>query len=85
MIDNLDEYFDIAQGFIDLYSDRNTLFQKIDDMYYMDWIFPAGMPDWVLKVVSTDPHDAVQTTVRTFASVKPRFKVMPMLPNEANR
>ena len=85
MTDNLDSYIDTAQGLIDLYSDRNVLYENIDKMYYMDWDFPAGMPDWVLKVVSTDPHDAVQTTVRTFASVKPRFKVMPMLPNEANR
>lgn len=78
MTDNLDEYIDTAQSFIDQYSVRNALFQKIDDMFYMNWDFPDGMPDWVLKVVSTDPHDAVQTTVRTFASVKPRFKVMPV-------
>jgi hypothetical protein len=43
------------------------------------------MPDWVMKVVSTDPSDTILTTVRTFATVEPRFKIMPMLPNEANR
>jgi hypothetical protein len=82
---NLDELYGIAQGFIDTYTDRNTLYSHIDDMFYKRWSFPAGMPDWVLPVVSTDPADTILTTVRTFATVKPRFKVMPMLANEANR
>jgi hypothetical protein len=85
MTTNLDEYYILAQGFIDTYAERNTLFQNIDNMYNMNWTMPEGVPDWVLKVVSTDPHDAVQTTVRTFATLRPRFKIMPMLPNEANR
>jgi len=85
MSDYLDDYYQIAQGFIDLYADRNALFQQMDEMYYNRWIMPEGMPDWVMKVVSTDPHDAILTTVRTFATLKPRFKVMPMLNNEANR
>jgi hypothetical protein len=81
----LQEYYDMAQGLIDWYADRNTLFAHMDDMYYSRFTMPEGVPEWVLKVVSTDPHDAVLTTTRTFATVKPRFKVMPMLPNEANR
>jgi hypothetical protein len=43
------------------------------------------VPDWVMKNVSNDPGDAVTTTVRTFATVKPRFKIMPMLNDAANR
>jgi hypothetical protein len=82
---SLDDLYDLAQGLYDSYSDRNALFQHMDEMFYSRWDMPVGMPDWVLKVVSTDPHDAVQTTVRTFATLKPRFKVCPMLPNEANR
>ena len=85
MADNLDDYFNLAQGLYDSCTDRNTLFAHMDAMYYSRWNMPAGMPGWVLKVVSTDPHDAVQTTVRTFATLKPRFKIMPMLPNQANR
>jgi len=81
----LDERSTYAQGMISLYADRNTLFANIDKMLKLDWTFPEGMPDWVLKVVSTDPRDAVTTVVRTFATIRPRFKVMPMLPNEANR
>jgi hypothetical protein len=82
---NLDELTDIAQGLYDSYQPRNTLFKHVDAMYYKDWSFPAGMPDWVMKVVSTDPADTILTTVRTFATVKPRFKIMPMMNNEANR
>ena len=85
MPDNLDTYFDLAEGLIAVYNDRNDLFGNIDKMFYMDWSKPAGLPDWVLKVVSTDPHDAVLTTIRTFATLRPRFKILPMLPNEANR
>jgi hypothetical protein len=77
----LDELYVTAQGLVDGYAKRNTLFQHIDAMFYKQWAFPPGMPDWVLKVVSTDPADAVLTTVRTFATVSPRFKVAPMLPN----
>jgi hypothetical protein len=82
---NIDDLNAIAEGFIDAYKDRNDLFSHIDDMHQKRWSFPAGMPDWVLKVVSTDPADAILTTVRTFATLEPRFKVMPMLPNQANR
>jgi hypothetical protein len=81
----LDELYEMAQGLVDSYSDRNTLFQHIDNMFYKQWTMPAGMPDWVLKVVSTDPADAIVTTVRTFATVRPRFKIMPMMANELNR
>ena len=81
----LDEYSDLAQGLLDLYSVRNTLFARMDDMYYSRFTMPEGVPEWVLKVVSTDPHDAVLTTARTFATLEPKFKVMPLLPNEANR
>ena len=82
---NLDELQAYADSMLEFYKPRNDLFQHIDSMMYKDWSFPEGMPDWVMKVVSTDPADTILTTVRTFATVKPRFKIMPMLPNEANR
>src|SRR5512139_611232 len=82
---NFSEYQVYAQSLIDFYADRNTLYEAIDKMYYTDWEFPTGMPDWVMKVVSTYPHDAVLTTVRTFASLQPRFKLTPMLNDDANR
>jgi hypothetical protein len=82
---NVDDLNAIADGLIDWYADRNDLFRHVDDMINKRWNFPAGMPEWVMKVVSTDPHDAVQTTVRTFATLEPRFKIAPMLPNQANR
>ncbi len=79
------EYIDLAQGLIDTYQPRNDVFSHVDDMVYKRWSFPEGMPDWVLKKVSTDPADAVMTTTRTFATIRPRFKVMPMLNDEDNR
>lgn len=85
MADNLQDYFDLAQGLVDSYTERNALYAHMDDLYYSRWNMPAGMPDWILKVVSTDPHDAVLTTVRTFATLKPRFKILPMQNDEANR
>jgi hypothetical protein len=81
----LDSYFDLAEGLIETYKPRNDLFAAVDDMFYFRWNFPAGMPEWVMKTISTAPHDAVMTTVRTFATVEPYHKVLPMLPNEANR
>src|SRR5687767_7986065 len=82
---NLDELYDLGTGLIDSYADRNTLYSNIDEIFRLNWDFPAGMPDWVMKTVSTDPRDAVMTTTRTFATVRPRFKIMPMLPDENNR
>lgn len=81
----LDELQELATGLIDYYSDRNVLFSHMDDLFYSRWEKPEGLPEWVLKVVSTDPHDAVLTAVRTFATLEPRFKIMPMLPNADNR
>lgn len=81
----LDDLYVLAEGLVDTYSARNELYRNIDKMFYKDWDFPPGLPDWVLKVVSTDPADTILTTVRTFATVKPRFKIMPMLPDEQNR
>ena len=79
---NLDELYDLGTYLVDGYSDRNILFGKIDDMFNLDWPMPDGMPDWVLKTVTTDPRDTILTTVRTFATVRPRFKVMPILPGQ---
>src|SRR3990167_1013217 len=82
---SLDDLYDLAQGLMDTYIDRNTQCAAIDDMFYGRWSLPDGMPDWVIKVVSNDPHDIILTTVRTFASHRPQFKVAPMMNNEANR
>jgi hypothetical protein len=82
---NLDDYISIAEGLYDLYQPRNLLFQNIDKMYNLSWSFPEGVPDWVLKNISTAPRDSIVTTVRTFATVQSRFKVAPMMSNEANR
>lgn len=85
MDDITQEYYDLAQSLMEYYRPRNDLFSQMDDMYYSRWSMPEGMPQWVLKVVNTDPHDVIQTTVRTFATLKPRFKIMPMKNDEANR
>jgi hypothetical protein len=82
---SLDDLYDIAQGLVDWYADRNTMFKNMDDMFYKRWTMPEGVPEWVLKVVSTDPHDAILTTIRTFSTLNPHFKVAPMINNEANR
>jgi hypothetical protein len=85
MTTDLEDLYYLAQGLMDFYADRNKLFLNIDKMMRREWNMPKGMPDWVMKVVSTDPSDTILTTVRTFATVEPRFKVMPMLPDENNR
>jgi hypothetical protein len=81
----LDELYPIAQGLIETYAPRNTLFQKIDEMWNCEWTMTQGMPEWVLKSVSTSPHDAVLTTVRTFATVLPTWKIKPLRNREADR
>jgi len=85
MTSELDEYFDLAEELIETYKPRNDLYKAVDDMFYFRWNLPDGIPDWVIKTISTDPRDAVMTTVRTFATLKPRHKILPMIPNEANR
>lgn len=85
MDESLQKYYDTSLALIENYRPRNQMFEAMDDMYYSRWNMPEGMPDWVLRVVNTDPHDVVQTTVRTFATLQPKFKIRPMLNDQANR
>ena len=86
MDSNLQDYYDIADDLINnVYAERDELFAELDKMFHLDWSMPEGVPDWVMKVISTDPRDAVMTTVRTFSKIKPQFKMLPMMNNEENR
>jgi hypothetical protein len=82
---NLDDLYTIAEDLVDTYTPRNTLLSNIDKMWNCDWTMTAGMPDWVLKVVSTDPRDAVLTTCRTFSTVFPTWKIKPLRNKEEDR
>lgn len=83
---NLQEYQDIADDLINVtYKGRNTLYTALDAMFNLEWSKPSELPDWIIKNVSTEPRDAAITTVRTFATLRPRFKIMPLLNDEANR
>jgi hypothetical protein len=69
------------------YEDRNSLYAKVDDHVHSVWELPAELTDvsWMRTVRTTDPSDAIQTTVRTFATHAPKFKVVPMANNLPNK
>lgn len=71
----------------DYYEGRNDLYDKVDDHVHSVWELPSNVSNisWMRAVITTDPADAVATTVRTFATHAPKFRITPLANNEPNR
>jgi len=71
----------------DHYDERNELYKKVDEHVHSIWELPENVANisWMRTVRTTDPADAVATTVRTFATHEPKFRITPLANNEANR
>jgi hypothetical protein len=65
-------------------SERNDLYNKIDDMINLHWDLPEEIRKlkWIRKVVSTDPQAALKTAIRTLSTVEPIPFYQPTNKNE---
>lgn len=65
-------------------SERNDLYNKIDDMINLHWDLPEEIRKlkWIRKVISTDPQAALKTAIRTLSTVEPIPFYQPTNKNE---
>ncbi|MFA5379505.1 MAG: hypothetical protein WC455_27355 [Dehalococcoidia bacterium] len=87
MPDNLEKYRKLAERMIQADRDRNLAFQGYEDMYHCKASFPNELNalPWFRKVVSTDPHDAIEGGTRIMTSTEPRITVMPLADDIDNK
>ncbi len=79
------KYQNLATKLLNDYQPRNDQIELIDKAINCDWDFPEGLPKWLMKSVSTDPHDSVLTATRVMATTLPNFKVMPRMADAFNK
>lgn len=74
------EIHDIAKEMIENDRRRDKMFEAMDKMYRGEWALPKEVekPDWIRKVTSTDPHDAIRAGTRVLTSLDERIKYYPL-------
>jgi hypothetical protein len=63
------------------------MFDSMENMFRSYWTLPPSISNlnWVHRVTSTDPHDAVRAGARTLSTVAPKVKMQPLFDNEETR
>ncbi|GAG81430.1 unnamed protein product, partial [marine sediment metagenome] len=64
--------------------DRDEAFEAYEDMFHCDWKLPGGIEkmEWIRKVISTDPHDAISAGNRVLSALDPRITLQPLADNQ---
>ena len=83
----LDYIKGLAQEMIAADDKRNKYFVAMENMAHNRWELPSELKDadWIRAIKSTDPHDALNTAVRTLSTVRPKLKIQPLAEGEENR
>ena len=83
MAKDLDYYKKLAERMIADDSDRDKAFDAYDNMYHCDWELHKDLKgiEWIRKVTSTDPHDAVAAGGRVLSSLEPQVKLQALANN----
>jgi hypothetical protein len=83
---NLGWWTGLWNEMIDNDTDRNKLYEGIDDMFHNDWDLPEELSNirWVHKVISSDPRDALMTATRVLSTVRPKLTYQPLAPGPDN-
>lgn len=70
-------------------SGLNDMYDWMENAYRSYWTLPPNIAaadvEWVHRVTSTDPHDAIRATVRTLAAVTPKPTLYPTRNNPESR
>jgi hypothetical protein len=82
MPDSLERIVDISERILSVNTDsgRVEMYDAMDKMWKLDWDLPDALKDveWMHKVVSSDPHDALRAGQRILATVSPRITMQPL-------
>lgn len=83
----MDKYIKLAERMIEADRERDLAFKGYEDMYHCTAAFPHDLMElpWFRKVVSTDPHDAIEGGTRIMTSTEPRVTVMPLADDIENK
>lgn len=86
MAKTFDYYENLAVQMIKDDEERDEMFQAMEDMYHLKFDFPPGMikTDWIRKIKTSDPFDALNTFARVFSTVAPKLSYQPMQPFAGN-
>ena len=73
-------YTELAEQMEKADEKRDLAFEEYDRMYHSQWELPHELKalQWIRKVVSTDPHDAVYAGMRVLSSLAPKVKFTPL-------
>ena len=69
------------------FSELDDMFDEMFNMWISNWSLPEEIKDtqWVHRVTSTDPHDAIRAGTRTLATVAPKLRLYPTFDNPETR
>lgn len=87
MPQDLSYYQSVAQRLIESDQERNQMFEGCEAMEHIEYNLPDELArlDWIHKVKSTDPHDAVRAATRVLSSLEPRITYQPLAPTALNK
>lgn len=80
MLKPFKDYVELAEAMEEADKERDRTFQEYDRMYHSEWDMPAEFTaaQWIRRVVSTDPHDAIYAGMRVLSSIAPRIRFTPL-------
>lgn len=80
-------YQEIAEELIQQDSGRDSLFDKSDNLYHVEWELPKewAAAGWVRKFVSTKPADAIDLAIRSLSTREPELSIVPLANNKETR
>lgn len=86
MAESVSYYRGLFNEMLDEDGGRNEKYRAIDKMWHNEWDLPGNLKalEWMRKVVSTDPSDALSTAIRVLSTVWPKFNYLPLAPGDAN-
>jgi hypothetical protein len=87
MPQRLEHYQELAKRMIEADRERDIAFEAYDLMYHNGWNLPPELKklEWIRKVISSDPHDAVASGRRVLSTLPPRPRVLPFSDDQLNR
>lgn len=80
-------YTELANRMVEADRDRDLAFDAYTKMYHVDWDAPENLRtlQWMRRVPSTDPHDAIAAGTRVLSNLGVKVTVQPLHNDEANK
>lgn len=79
-MNSLHFYQELAGKMVQRDAEKDRMLAAMEAMWQARWRLPEALADlqWVHKVVSTDPHDALRAGVRALSAAAPRIRAVPV-------